>query len=305
VLERLFPKRGDKDMRVFILGGTGSIGTALVRDLRARAHDVVALSRSNMSDEKVRSFGATPRRGDLRDPATWIDEAFEHDAIVHVAATFTEDMGEVDNQVVSEFIGAAKAANDKRRLLYTGGCWLYGETGSDIAIEERPFDPLPAFAWMVENAKRLLETPNLSTAIVHPAMVYHPHGGVFAHFFEAAHQGRPIEIWGSPDTRWPIIHRSDLARAYSGLLDRPDLTGHFNVTAEQGVWVGDIARTIARACGNDLPPVITNVEDLIARHGTWAKGPTLDQQMSAAKLSALTGWTPAITDYRKSDLFDI
>jgi nucleoside-diphosphate-sugar epimerase len=157
---------------------------------------------------------------------------------------------------------------------------------------------------MVKNAKRLMGTPSLSTAVVHPAMVYHADGGVFDRFLGDAREGRAIEIWGSPDTRWPLIHRSDLARAYCDLLERPELTGHFNAVAEQGVRVGDIARTIAQAFDNTLSPSIASVDEVVAQHGAWAKGPTLDQQMSAAKLRAATGWTPEVVDYRRSDLFE-
>lgn len=291
-------------MRVFILGGTGSIGTAIVGELRKRSHDVVALSRSEASDRKLENMGAIPLRGDLREPAAWVDDAFAREAIVHVAATFSDDMGEVDDKVVSALIDRARAAAATRRLLYTGGCWLYGATGDVVATEESPFDPLPAFAWMVENAARLMATPGLATAVVHPAMVYHAEGGVFDRFLEDARQGRAIEIWGSPDTRWPIVHRSDLARAYCDLLERPELTGHFNAVAEHGVRVGDIARTIGAAFGDTLETSIASVEDVVAQQGAWARGPTLDQQMSAAKLRAATGWAPAVVEYRRSDLFE-
>ncbi|SDU42834.1 NAD-dependent epimerase/dehydratase family protein [Stappia sp. ES.058] len=289
-------------MRVFILGGTGSIGTAIVRELHSRSHDVVALCRSEISEEKIRNLGAIPYRGDMRAPEAWVNAAIDHDAIIQTAATFTEDMEDVDARVVSALIYASANAKKTRRLLYTGGCWLYGETGGNLATEDWPFNPLPAFAWMVRHAERLLRAEFLSTAVVHPAMVYSEDGGVFEEFIDEARGGRAIEIWGSPDTRWPIIHRSDLARAYCDLLERPDLTGHFNAGAEQGVRVSDIVKTLADRHGNTLEPLILGVEDLVERHGDWAKGPTLDQQMSSHKLRQATGWEPKVGDYRLSDL---
>ncbi len=291
-------------MRVFILGGTGSIGTAVTAELCRRSHEVTALSRSGVADDKLRRLGADPSRGDLRAPAGWAAEAVGHDAIIHAAATFSDDMGDVDTQVVSALIGAAKQTRHKPRLIYTGGCWLYGETGDAVATEDSRFNPIPAFSWMVGNAARLLATPAFSAAILHPAMVYHADGGVFDRFIEPPREGRPMEIWGDRQTRWPLIHRSDLARAYCDLLVRPDLTGHFNVVSEEGVRVGDIVDAIAQALGSTLPPATLSADVLVSRHGAWAIGPTLDQQMSAAKLRSETGWTPEITDYRRSDLFE-
>lgn len=288
-------------MRVFILGGTGSIGTAIVSELIARAHDVTALSRSQPSDRKLQALGAQLYRGDLTGPYSWVGDAVACDAIIHVAATFGDDMGAVDRAVVSELMRAAEDKARETRLLYTGGCWMYGETGDDIATEDRAFDPLPAFAWMAEHGEELLKAPGFATAIVHPAMVYHDDGGgVFGRFTAAAQEGRRLEISGSPQTRWPIIERTDLARAYCDLLVRPDLTGHFNAVSQEGVRVGEIARSIAQVYGAASDAEVLTVEDLVREHGAWAKGPTLDQQMSARKLKRLTSWKPRVTDYRMS-----
>lgn len=285
-------------MRIFVLGGTGSIGTGIVLELRDSPHETLALSRSEAADAHLLAMGATPVRGDLRDPEAWVHKAVTSDAVVHAAATFADDMAAVDERVVTALIAAASTVGTRCRMLYTGGCWLYGETGDRVATEDHPFDPLPAFAWMIDHGRRLSDAPAFSTAIVHPAMVYHSGGGVFRGFVEAAREGRPIEIWGSPQTRWPLVHRSDLARAYRLLLERPDLEGHFNVVSEQAVRVGEIVDTVARAVGSGLPSMVRSIEEVVAEHGAWARGHALDQQMSAARLRSQTGWAPQFTDYR-------
>ena len=121
-------------------------------------------------------------------------------------------------------------------------------------------------------------------------MVYDMHdGGVFHRFLSAAKAGQRIEIWGSEATRWPLIESSDLARAYCDLVDCPNLVGHFNAVAEEGVNVGNIASVISEAYGSPREPIIRTVDE--------AKGPTLDQQMSARKLRSAVGWQPQITDF--------
>ena len=290
-------------MKVFILGGTGSIGTAIVAELVRRSHQVIGLSRSKKSDEQLSLVGARPFRGDLSAPSEWVNAAMSCDAIVQVAATFGDDMADVDAVAMSALIKAAEEQSELKRLIYTGGCWLYGETGDEIATEDRPFNPLQSFAWMIKHAEQLLQVRNLSTAVIHPAMVYHGNGGgVFSRFLSSAKTVNPIEIWGSAATRWPLIERTDLARVYCDLLERPDLTGYFNAVAEEGVAVSDIASSISEACGSQQEFVVRSVQDVVNENGAWAKGPTLDQQMSGQKLKAATGWKPQILNYAQSDV---
>lgn len=291
-------------MKVFVLGGTGSIGSAVVQELAKRSHRIVVLSRSKNSDDKLIALGARPHRGDLRAPADWAEVATACDAVIQVAATFDDDMAIVDATAMSAIVQAARHRSEPLRMIYTGGCWLYGQTGGQVATEERPFDPLLTFRWMVANGEMLLNAKNLNTAMVHPAMVYDASdGGVFHDYFSAAKAGEPIEIWGDATTRWPLVERADLANAYCDLVEQPDLVGHFNVVSEQGVPVGEIVSNIAQLFGSQLEPQTISTEDAVAKHGDWAKGPTLDQQMSARKLIHVSGWQPKVTDYRRSNLF--
>jgi uncharacterized protein YbjT (DUF2867 family) len=72
-------------MRVFITGGTGTIGEAAIRELRRAGHDVMGLSRSEASDAQLRALGATPHRGAVDQPASYLSTAASYDALVHVA----------------------------------------------------------------------------------------------------------------------------------------------------------------------------------------------------------------------------
>jgi hypothetical protein len=58
-------------VRVFVLGGTGSIGSPIVRELVKRGHEVWALARSDVSAAKLAGFGAIPVAGDIASPARW------------------------------------------------------------------------------------------------------------------------------------------------------------------------------------------------------------------------------------------
>src|SRR5262249_12819130 len=159
-----------------VLGGTGQIGAPIVTTLMNRGHEVLALARSAESAVRLQASGAEALRGDIQDPVVWLDALDQVDAGIHTACDFASDMGQVDQGLVDALIGRLSVLGRRRRLVYTGGCWLFGATGDRIATEDSPFDPLPAFAWMVRHLRRVLAAPSFDGMVVHPAMVYERDG---------------------------------------------------------------------------------------------------------------------------------
>jgi len=289
-------------MQVFILGATGTIGSAVTRDLLARGHRVLGLCRSRDSANRLHAMGARSVVGDLARPAEWTDQAVSSDCAVQLAATFDGNMGSVDCGVLDALEHSARRARKTLHILYTGGCWLYGSTGDQVASESTPFNPIESFTWMVENASRLEQSRFFRTTILHPAMVYHRHGGAFSRYLGQAKRGETVEIWGSAKTRWPLIHRDDLAVAYRVLAEHPEMTGHYNVSAETGRETGVVATQIANHFGNGKTQV-ADPQTVLALHGAWAEGPMLDQQMSSRKLTATGLWKPRFSDFATTDVF--
>ncbi|MFQ6550642.1 NAD-dependent epimerase/dehydratase family protein [Aestuariibius sp. 2305UL40-4] len=289
-------------LNVFVLGGTGLIGRGVVRELTGNGHTVIALSRSPASDKVLQALGARPVRGDMREPAGWRRHLNDADAFVQVAATFGDDMGAVDAVVIDALEEAASKRSEPLQVVYTGGCWLYGATGDEVADEERPFSPIPAFAWMVNHAERLAANDALRVAVIHPAMVYATGKGVFERFVDAARDRRPIQIWGAAETRWPLVHRDDLAVACRLVLEA-GLTGHYNASAEVGVPVSRIAAVIAERARSTAGIEVRARKAVVAEHGDWAVGSTLDQRMSSERLRRTVGWVPRFIAFEGAQLF--
>jgi nucleoside-diphosphate-sugar epimerase len=71
---------------VFVTGGSGFIGRALVARLVGEGHAVRALARGDAAAETVGELGARPVRGDLTDGAGWRDELRGVEVVFHLAA---------------------------------------------------------------------------------------------------------------------------------------------------------------------------------------------------------------------------
>lgn len=77
-------------MKVFITGGSGFVGGALIRMLAARGDEVIALARSEAAAAKVQALGATPARGDLDDVDALEAEMRGCQWVMHAAAKVDE-----------------------------------------------------------------------------------------------------------------------------------------------------------------------------------------------------------------------
>jgi len=279
-------------MKVFLLGATGNVGSAITDELLAHDYPVIALARSDESERTLAEKGVSVVRGDLRKPDAWQAIVHDVDAIIHAAATFDEDMGEVDRRMVQALIEEGGKAARSIKFIYTGGCWLYGETGDTIATEHTSFSPLPSFAWMTENGEMVMRADCFDGLIVHPAMVYNRDGGVISRYIDSAEKTGQVEIWGSLDTRWPVVHQKDLAVAYRLALENGRAGEHYNIAAEKGVMVSHMAEVIGQRYSLTSPPLVRDITEVIAEQGAWAAGPALDQQMSGEKALSELGWHP-------------
>lgn len=285
-------------MHIFLTGGSGEVGAPVLDALVRNGHKVSALARSKGAATDVHARGATPVSGNLRAPEVWITEAAKADAFIHAGATFTDDDPLIDSGVVDALIAATRTRVTPLRVLYTGGCWLFGETGDVVADETSPFLAPQSFQWAVDHAARLVQAPGIDAITMHPAMVYGDavKGGVFERFFGDAQAGGPIRIWGNGEIRWPVVHRTDLADAYLLALEHSAPGMDYCVSSEAGVPLSQIADAIARRTGAKTPHEIVPREQVLATESEWGEGPLLDQQMSGARIVTTLGWRPQRTD---------
>lgn len=279
-------------MRVFILGGTGSIGGAVLSTLIEQKHDVWALHRSSVSARKIRAAGATPVTGDIRSPEQWIDSLDNVDAVIHAAATWDDDMDAVDQALVTTLLTALRTPDSSKTLIYTGGCWLYGNTGDVVATEQTPMISAPGYSTTIDTMNKVLVDAHVRGMVIHPAMVYEHRGGVFAGMYQDIKTFGHVRVFGNLNVRWPLVHSQDLAQVYALMLQRAKSGDVFNASVMDGIAIGDIARAISSSAGIVCDPVVYSVEQAKAEFGDWADGYALDQQMSGQKARTQLAWRP-------------
>ncbi len=190
-------------MKIFLTGATGYVGSAIAAELIRARHDVTALVRSSTSAARVLSYGIHPHHGDLREPATYRDEALAADAIVHAAVEGGSDRIDVDRVFVDAVAGPT--------LIYTSMLFVLGNV--DDADESTT-----ASGPRAEHERIVLERGG---AVIRPGMIWGDDAWLFNH---------PIYI-GDGDNRWPLVHRDDVAALYR-LVIESGARGLFHAVAE-------------------------------------------------------------------------
>src|SRR3954452_2137901 len=117
---------GGPDMRLFVTGASGFIGSAVVPELQRAGHTVVGLARSDASAEALVGAGAEVHRGDLEDLDSLRRGAATADDVIHTA--FIHDFGAIDSAGRTD-LRAIEALGDElagsgRPLVMTSGIGL-------------------------------------------------------------------------------------------------------------------------------------------------------------------------------------
>lgn len=284
------------NQKVLVLGGTGSIGGAVAEVLQQRGHHVTCLARSKNAEEKLQSAGFETIPGDIRTPDQWTACAPGFDAVVHAAITWSDDMAEVDQQLTTALLSAFATPDASKTVIYTNGCWAYGNTGDHVATEDSPFDSRSDFEWSLETTRQVSEDRNIRGMVIYPAMVYEHDGGVLESMVADARERNNVRVVGDPETRWTFVHRMDLAVLYSLMLESAEQGSHYNGAGIVSMEIGKIARVIARRYGKSVDIVAIPVEQAQREFGSWIEGYALDQQMTSDKAKRDLGWMPEHTD---------
>jgi nucleoside-diphosphate-sugar epimerase len=278
-------------MRIFLTGGTGYIGGAVLDALVRGRHQVDALARNSEKAAQVQARGAVPVLGDLSHPASYADAVATADGTVHSAYEYSARGREVDALAVETFLSAP--AKPGRFLIYTSGIWVLGPCPSP-ADESVAVNPTEFVAWRPAHEARVLAaaTAGVRAAVIRPGIVYGGSSGIVGDLFKDASNGL-VRVIGNGDNHWPLIYDRDLGDLYHRLVARPDAAGVFHANDEGDEQVNDLVAAIA----NYMPirPSVRRIPLPEARKklGAYADALALDQIVRSTRSRSL-GWTPTL-----------
>jgi len=278
-------------MRVFITGGTGYVGSAIVEVLVSRGHEVTGLSRSPEKDAVLARLGALPLRGSLADLPRLSDQVAAHDAMIHCGMDY--GLGPPsDRGAVEALLAAARSVGSPRHVVYTSGVWVLGETTAPAGEDASTARPAAAVAWRPAHEKLVLDATyrNLVTSVVRPGMVWGEKRGLFIPFLESATRDGAAAHVGPGENRWPPVHREDLAALYALVVEKR-AAGLFHGVDGSSPRVKEIARALSEAAGAKGKTHAVPLEEARQAYGPMADALAMDQVVVAPRAAGL-GWKP-------------
>ena len=294
-------------MKVLVTGATGFVGSAVVRRLVADGHEVEALVRDADLARALLGDGPRLRVGDMLRPETYAPLVRDVEAVVHAAMLSVpgrlstrraERLFDADRVMATAL--AEECERHGRRLVYTGGCFDWGDHGEEWIDETTPLTPSPLGVGHARMA-RALDTRHrdagLDVVRLSPGFVYGPGGLLASAFVEQAERGR-LRCLGPGRNWWSCVHVDDLATAYAAALTRARPGTAYAVVDDEPLRLRELTDLVTDAMGRprvgQAPPGLLAL--LLGR-------PLVDSLVSSFRISgdlarAELGWRPERTRLR-------
>ena len=237
-----------KFRHVFITGGAGYVGSALVPTLLANSYKVTVYDLYIYDYRFPDHPMLTQVKGDIRDAKRIVEASAGCDAMIHLAAISNDpsfdlnpDLGKSINFDAAKNVLEACKKNKIKRLIVASSTSQYGIKPLDVEVtEETEAEPTTDYAKYKIEVERLIQssdTGELEYVFVRPATLcaYAPRLRLDLSvniLTINALVNRKIKVFGGDQMR-PALHMADMVRFYELMLEAPKEKIHrqaFNVS---------------------------------------------------------------------------
>lgn len=246
-------------MKILIIGGTGTISTAISKNLAESEHELYLLNRGNSNNEL--SSGIKFINADINNEA----EA-------------AEKLSGMSFDVVCDFIGFVKSQLERdfrlfngrtKQFVYISSASAYNKLPSDYIITEGTTLANPYWGYSrnkiecEEYLMKMYRENGFPVTIVRPSHTYnekavplgvHGRNGSWQ-VIKRMLEGKPVIIHGDGTSLWTMTDSRDFAKGFIGLLGNPHALGEaFQITNDETLTWNQIYQTIARCLGVEFKP---------------------------------------------------
>ena len=298
-------------MHIFVTGGSGQTGPAIVSELVANGHTVTGLARSEKSIKRLVELGAQTLHGSLDDLEVLAEGAEAADGVIHMA--FGGDFSDPESMTrrdcaAIEAMGGALTGSGKPLVITSGTLVLPTDK---VASEQDAPDPQSLGILRIPGEQACLGFANqgVRSIVLRLAPTVHGPGdyGFIPFLISTARRTGVSAYVADGANRWPAIHRQDAATLYRLAVEKAPAGSVLHGTGESGITFQTIANLVGRKL--NVPTVSVPVASAVEhfRNPFFAKAFAVDSPVSSAYTRALLGWSPAsptlLEDLETGDYF--
>ncbi|PRP88829.1 NAD-dependent epimerase/dehydratase [Planoprotostelium fungivorum] len=282
-------------MLIFVTGGTGFVGTQVVKQLLGEGYQVVGLARSDKAADALTRAGAQVHRGRVEDLESLTSGAKMADAVVHLAMNhenienrFPEAAREEQNAVRA--LGEALEGTGKPFVVTTG---MPSNGDSDLIETVLGFLPEPlAPRLIVDTIVMSFVDRGVKSMIVRLPPTVHGKGDVIGFIpchIDIAKRTGVAGYVGEGNAKWSGVNVQDAARLYIIALQKGRAGDRFHAVNRL-----TSVKEIAEKIGDKLQLPVKSIpkEEAAAHFGPlFGLMQQMDQKVST-ELTRKTGWEP-------------
>lgn len=300
-------------MRICVTGAAGFIGSALVKQLVAQRHEVVAITRAQGNNEVGDAGSVHWVQWDMNDLPSPLRAIENIDFLVHLAGrahihqnASASLLADLRRSNVDGAVRAVQAAtmSGARRVVFVSTIGVHGSalSGPAPVTEESAVDPLEAYAlskWEAEEQLlRMSAEDGFELVVLRPALV--AGGGApgnLARLARLVSAGVPLPVPREDNAR-SFIGLKNLAKIIVACLDHPRAAGETFVVAEPE-WPStrEVLEHIGEGMGQSVRMMripanaMRTAARLLGKAALYEKvfG---DLRVDASKLHESLGWRP-------------
>jgi len=271
---------------ILLTGATGTVGSALLRRLTAKATPVRCLVRDprRLGEQRVRVQIAL---GDLANPASFRNALRGVDTVIHLGASTRNQPGgsieELNAMATLRLVRAAERSGARRFVFFSAM-----EAGHHARTR---------FFRAKALAREAVDGSSLETLVFAPSIVYSP-GDPWLTLLSRVSWLPAVPMSGSGDSLYQPIWAEDVADCVVSALDRADAGSSFELAGPETLSYDAIVRTVLSSLGRRRPLVhlplplvrasLRTLERLIgpAVFATWEEAELMEEAMTTPRGTA-------------------
>lgn len=260
-------------MNIFLIGGSGYLGSHVTRRMIDAGHKLVGFARSDAAADKIAALGAMPMIGDLTDEVRVSAAVTNADCTIFAPQLPTQDE---EQRIVQTMLGALKGSN--KTFIFTSGTGVLGqrtdgEWSEDSFAEDDEFVPSKYIITRrhTELLCRVAAADGVRSMVIRPPMIWgNGYHGAVNKILESIEKTGSACYIGSGRNLYTQVHVDDLSdlfllavekgragalyHAASGELNNRSIAEY--VAQQQGVSARSISMSEAMEIWGKFTPLV-------------------------------------------------